>query len=48
MVSQGSGNKYKLRTFAYNFNEKWENKYCFSNVNNKCICLNIKCQCSCW
>jgi hypothetical protein len=39
MASQCSGNKNKSRTFVYNFNEKWENKYFFINVNNKCMCL---------
>jgi hypothetical protein len=39
MASQCSGNKNKLRTFVYNFNEKWEKKYFFINVNNKCVCL---------
>jgi hypothetical protein len=33
-----SGNKNKLRTFVYNLNEKWKNKYSI-NVNNKCVCL---------
>jgi hypothetical protein len=39
MASQYSGIKNKLRIAAYNFNEKWENKYFFFNVNNKCACL---------
>jgi hypothetical protein len=39
MASQCSGHKNKSRTFAYNFNEKWENKYFFINVNKKCVCL---------
>jgi hypothetical protein len=30
---------YKLKIFAYNFNEKWEGKNLFINVNNKCLCL---------
>jgi hypothetical protein len=37
--SQCSGNINKSKTFAYNLNEKWENKYFFINVNNKCVCL---------
>jgi hypothetical protein len=24
---------------VYDFDEKWENKYFFINVNNKCMCL---------
>jgi hypothetical protein len=39
MASQCNGNKNKSRTFVYNFNETWENKYIFTNVNNKCVCL---------
>jgi hypothetical protein len=39
MVSQCSCHINKLKIFAYNFNEKWENKYLFINVNNKCLCL---------
>jgi hypothetical protein len=39
MACKCSGNKNKLRTFVYNFNEKWENKYFFIDVNNKCMCL---------
>jgi hypothetical protein len=39
MASQCNGNKNKLRTFVYNFNETWENKYFFINVHNKCMCL---------
>jgi hypothetical protein len=38
MASQHSSIKNKSRIFAYNFNEKWENKYFFFNVN-KCACL---------
>jgi hypothetical protein len=29
----------KLRTFVYNFNDNWENKYFFISVSNKCVCL---------
>jgi hypothetical protein len=39
MASQCSGNKNKRRRFANTFNEKWENKYFFNNVNSKCVCL---------
>jgi uncharacterized protein YydD (DUF2326 family) len=39
MASLCSGNKNKSRIFVYNVNEKWENKYFFINVNNKCVCL---------
>jgi hypothetical protein len=39
MASHCNGNKNKSRTFVYNFNETWENKYFFINVNNKCVCL---------
>jgi hypothetical protein len=39
MASQCSGNIDKLRTFEYNSNEEWENKYFFVDVNNKCVCL---------
>jgi hypothetical protein len=39
MASQCSCNKNKSRTYVYNFNEKWENKYFFTNVNNICVCL---------
>jgi hypothetical protein len=39
MDSQCSGNNNKSRTFVYNFSEKWENKYFFNNINNKCVCL---------
>jgi hypothetical protein len=39
MASQCSGNINKSKTFAYNFSAKWENKYFFINMINKCVCL---------
>jgi hypothetical protein len=39
VASLCSGNINKSRTFVHNFNEKWENKYSFIDVNNKCVCV---------
>lgn len=31
--------KRKKRTYNYNFNDEWEEKYFFINFKNKCVCL---------